>query len=220
MPDWVGAQAIQKTEFFASSIFLFAVLKNGLCLRPLLQRQNGFVSFESHERTLYNRVSRKGPRERTSRDGEHPSEATKGTSRDGEHPSEATKGTSRNGEHQSEATKGTFHNGKYQSEATEGPPHNGKYQSEATEGLPHNGKYQSEATEGLPHNEKYSSEATEGLPHNEKYSSEATEKNLHKKYSNHSPWQRLRNEKIVVQLNKDPDERRIRNQKNRYIQIG
>ena len=139
-------------------------MKNGLCLRPLLQRQNGFVSFESHERTLYNRVSRKEPRE--------------GTSRDGEHPSEATKGTSRDGEHQSEATKGTFHNGKYQSEATEGPPHNGKYQSEATE------------------------------------------ENLHKKYSNDSPWQRLRNEKIVVQLNKDPGERRIRNQKNRYIQIG
>ena len=178
MPDWVGARAIQKTEFFASSIFLFAILKNGLCLRPLLQRQNGFVSFESHKRILYDRVSRKEPREGTSRDGEHPSEATKGTSRDGEHPSEATKGTS--------------HNGKYQSKATEGPPHNGKYQSEATE----------------------------GLPHNEKYSSEATEKNLHKKYSNDSPWQRLRNEKIVVQLNKDPDERRIRNQKNRYIQIG
>ena len=206
MPDWVGARAIQKTELFDSSIFLFAVLKNGLCLRPLLQRQNGFVSFESHERTLYNRVSRKGPRE--------------GTSRDGEHPSEATKGTSRDGEHQSEATKGTFHNGKYQSEATEGPPHNGKYQSEVTEGPPHNEKYQSEATEGTPHNGKYQSEATEGLPHNEKYSSEATEKNLHKKYSNDSPWQRLRNEKIVVQLNKDPDERRIRNQKNRYIQIG
>ena len=171
-------QAIQKTEFFASSIFLFAVLKNGLCLRPLLQRQNGFISFESHKRILYHRVSRKEPREGTSRNGEHPSEATKGTSRDGEHPSEATKGTSRDGEHQSEATKGTFHNGKYQSEATEGPPHNGKYQSEATE------------------------------------------ENLHKKYSNDSPWQRLRNEKIVVQLNKDPDERRIRNQKNRYIQIG
>ena len=164
MPDWVGARAIQKTEFFASSIFLFAVLKNGLCLRPLLQRQNGFVSFESHKRILYHRVSRKEPREGTSRNGEHPSEATKGTSRDGEHPSEAT--------------KGTFHNGKYQSEATEGPPHNGKYPSEATE------------------------------------------ENLHKKYSNDSPWQRLRNEKIVVQLNKDPDERRIRNQKNRYIQIG
>ena len=171
-------QAIQKTEFFASSIFLFAVLKNGLCLRPLLQRQNGFISFESHKRILYHRVSRKEPREGTSRNGEHPSEATKETSRDGEHPSEATKGTSRDGEHQSEATKGTFHNGKYQSEATEGPPHNGKYQSEATE------------------------------------------ENLHKKYSNDSPWQRLRNEKIVVQLNKDPDERRIRNQKNRYIQIG
>ena len=192
MPDWGGARAIQKTEFFASSIFLFAILKNGLCLRPLLQRQNGFISFESHKRILYHRVSRKEPREGTSRNGVHPSEATKGTSRDGEHPSEATKGTSRDGEHQSEATKGTFHNGKYQSEAAEGPPHNGKYQSEATE----------------------------GLPHNEKYSSEATEKNLHKKYSNDSPWQRLRNDKIVVQLNKDPDERRIRNQKNRYIQIG
>ena len=206
MPDWVGARAIQKTEFFASSIFLFAVLKNGLCLRPLLQRQNGFVSFESHKRILYHRVSRKEPREGTSRDGEHPSEATKGTSRDGERPSEATKGTSRDGEHQSEATKGTFHNGKYQSEATEGPPHNGKYQSEATKGTFHNGKYQSEATEGPLHNGKYQSEATE--------------ENLHKKYSNDSPWQRLRNEKIVVQLNKDPDERRIRNQKNRYIQIG
>ena len=206
MPDWIGARAIQKTELFDSSIFLFAVLKNGLCLRPLLQRQNGFVSFESHERTLYNRVSRKGPREGTSRDGEHPSEATKGTSRDGEYPSEATKGTSRDGEHPSEATKGTSRDGEHQSEATKGTFHNGKYQSEATEGPPHNGKYQSEATEGLPHNEKYSSEATE--------------KNLHKKYSNDSPWQRLRNEKIVVQLNKDPDERRIRNQKNRYIQIG
>ena len=192
MPDWVGARAIQKTEFFASSIFLFAVLKNGLCLRPLLQRQNGFVSFESHERTLYNRVSRKGPREGTSRNGEHPSEATKGTSRNGEHPSEATKGTSRDGEHPSEATKGTSRDGEHQSEATKGTFHNGKYQSEATEGPPHNGKHQSEATE----------------------------ENLHKKYSNDSPWQRLRNEKIVVQLNKDPDERRIRNQKNRYIQIG
>ena len=192
MPDWVGARAIQKTEFSASSIFLFAVLKNGLCLRPLLQRQNGFISFESHKRILYHRVSRKEPREGTSRNGEHPSEATKGTSRDGEHPSEATKGTSRDGEYPSEATKGTSRDGEHQSEATKGTFHNGKYQSEATEGPPHNGKYQSEATE----------------------------ENLHKKYSNDSPWQRLRNEKIVVQLNKDPDERRIRNQKNRYIQIG
>ena len=145
-------------------ILFVCVFKNGLCLPPLLQRQDGFVSFESHKRILYHRVSRKEPQE--------------GTSHDGEHPSEATKGTSRDGEHQSEATKGTFHNGKYQSEATEGPPHNGKYQSEATE------------------------------------------ENLHKKYSNDSPCQRLRNEKLIVQLNKDPDERRIRNQKNRYIQIG
>ena len=206
MPDWVGVQAIQKTEFFASSIFLFAVLKNGLCLRPLLQRQNGFISFESHKRMLYHRVSRKEPREGTSRNGEHPSEATKGTSRDGEHPSEATKGTSRDGEHPSEATKGTFHNEKHQSEATKGTSRDGEHQSEATKGTFHNGKYQSEATEGPPHNGKYQSEATE--------------ENLHKKYSNDSPWQRLRNEKIVVQLNKDPDERRIRNQKNRYIQIG
>ena len=187
-------------------ILFVCVFKNGLCLPPLLQRQDGFVSFESHKRILYHRVSRKEPQEGTSHDGEHQSEATKGASRDGEHPSEVTKGTSRDGEHPSEATKGTSRDGEHPSEATKGTSHDGEHPSEATKGTSRDGEHQSEATKGTFHNGKYQSEATE--------------ENLHKKYSNDSPCQRLRNEKLIVQLNKDPDERRIRNQKNRYIQIG
>ena len=84
MPDWVGAQAIQKTEFFASSIFLFAVLKNGLCLRPLLQRQNRSLSSEAHFRTPHDGELQNGSRLGTPRNGEPQNGSRLGTPHDGE----------------------------------------------------------------------------------------------------------------------------------------
>ena len=70
VPDWVGAQAIQETEFFASSIFLFAVLKNGLCLRPLLQRQNRSLSSEAHFSAPHDGEPQNGSRLGAPHDGE------------------------------------------------------------------------------------------------------------------------------------------------------
>ena len=61
-PHEAGAQIIQMMKLLPLLILFVCVFKNELCLPPLLQRQDGFVSFESHERILYHRVSRKEPR--------------------------------------------------------------------------------------------------------------------------------------------------------------